>query len=73
MCRCSWMTNLLCPGNVQALHLWIKIKIILTDNLKIIANNKLHKCFSKNPKYRENRIADYEKEAVISSINEKIR
>ena len=34
---------------------------IVKDNLKIIRNNKLRKLFSEGPKYRENRITDYQK------------
>ena len=41
---------------------------VVTVNLKIIMNNKLHKLFSKGPKYRENGTADYlkVKESIIT-------
>ena len=44
---------------------------IVKDNLKITRNNKLRKPFFESPKYRENRIIDYQKakESIISPIN----
>ena len=54
------MITLSCRVVEQVLHLWIKI----------IAN-KLRKFLSKGPKYRKNRIVDYQKskENIITGIN----
>ena len=43
---------------------------ITTGNLKVIDNNKLRKRFSRGSKYRESRIADYQKakERIITGI-----
>ena len=41
---------------------------LITGNFKIFDNNKLRKLFCKGPKYRKNRIADYQKagESIIT-------
>ena len=54
------MITLPCRVVEQVLHLW----------MKIIAN-KLRKFLSKGPKYRKNRIVDYQKakENIITGIN----
>ena len=64
------MVTLLCLASVQALICDEDHNHIIKDNLKIITNNRLHNLFSKRPKYRENKTADYEKakENIITGI-----
>ena len=41
-------------------------KDIITGHLKIIDNNKIRKLFSKDQKYHESKIADYQKAHVFN-------